>query len=427
MIRLTSFSILGIIIALCAYWVNANPGQVLLNWQGWEIRFSVSVLVLLVFLYTAMLFLLIKLLRWLNIFTFFSNPKRLAAKRAKAENLLDQAWGSYALGDYGLALKQGLKAKSANGEDHNVLRLLAKTTQKTDGEENPYLEKLKLSPGNKIWVHKQTLDSYLSQKNWLAAKAVVLLMLEEHPKNSNLLKKSILLNARLSDWKASKQSIALMEKNKSLFAKDDLKHIKAVIDYAVALEEKAAGKKTEAISLLKSSLKNDPSFSPASLTVIKTYIEQDDISAAEKALKEIWKLAPNNELAEIALELKPQESSNETFRRIKALCNSAPQFPESQHLLAKAAISANHWPEAKGALDSLIGSKNASKETYLLLAQLESKQKNDVEGEIRFQQRAEKQPIGHQWHCLNCGSNPKHYFPICSECGEFDSIHWTKN
>ena len=163
--------------------------------------------------------MVLKLLRWLNIANFLSNPKRLATKRAKAENLLDQAWGSYALGDFELALKQGQKAKSANGENNSVLRLLAKVTQKLEKDENPYLEKLKLSSGNNIWVHKQDLNKHLQDKNWPAAKEIVSLMLEEHPKNPYLLKEAILLNARLSDWENAKNSISSMEKNRSFFAK----------------------------------------------------------------------------------------------------------------------------------------------------------------------------------------------------------------
>jgi HemY protein len=218
-----------------------------------------------------------------------------------------------------------------------------------------------------------------------------------------------------------------MDTNKPLFAKDELKHIKAVIDYALALEDKAAGKKSDALNLLKSSLKNDPSYAPAALAAIKTSIEQGDVSAAEKTIKAIWKLAPNDELADIALDLKPQESSNETYRRLKALCDSAPQFPESQHLLAKAAISANHWPEARTALDKLLGTEKASKQTYLLLAQLEAKQKNDAEAESKHTKTAEKKPQGHKWLCKNCGSSPQHYYPICSECGEFDCILWASD
>ena len=163
--------------------------------------------------------------------------------------------------------------------------------------------------------------------------------------------------------------------------KSDLNHIKAVVDYALALEEKAAGKKTEALSLLKTSLNNDPSFAPAALAAIKTLIELGDIKTAEKTLKAIWKIAPNDELSDVALDLSPQESSTETYRRVKVLCDGAPHFAESQHLLAKAAIAAKHWPEARKALDTLIGSDKASKETYMLLAKLEVKQKNDYDAE----------------------------------------------
>lgn len=427
MIRLTYFSIIGIFIALCAYWITSNPGQVLINWQGWEVRFTVGVLIVLIVLYTIVFFMFLKLLKWLNIANFFTNPKRLAAKRAKAENLLDQAWGSYALGDFELALKQGLKAKSANGEDNNVLRLLAKTTQKLGKEDNLYLEKISKASGNKIWVQKQTLNEHLEDKNWKAAQKTVSLMLEEHPKNPYLLKEAILLNARLADWESAKNSIALMENHKSLFSKNNLKHIKSVVDYALALEEKASGKKSTALNLLKSSLKNDPTFTPAAIASIKTLIEQGDLNAAEKILKSIWKLAPNDELLDIALDMKPQESSNETYRRIKTLSESAPEFVESQHLIAKAAISAKQWPDARKALDKLIGSEKASKKTYLLLAELEIKQKNDADAETKYLQLAEKKPHGYKWQCTNCGANPKHYFPICDECGEFDSIIWSKN
>ena len=121
MIRLTAYILLALTIALSASWFASNSGQVSIVWQEWEVRFSVAVLISLLIIYTAFLWLSVWIIRKLNIFTYFSNPKRLAARRAKGEKNLDQAWSSYALGDYKKSIKFGLRARSTLGEGGDVL------------------------------------------------------------------------------------------------------------------------------------------------------------------------------------------------------------------------------------------------------------------------------------------------------------------
>ncbi|MDG1707383.1 MAG: heme biosynthesis HemY N-terminal domain-containing protein [Emcibacteraceae bacterium] len=424
MIRLTFFSILGIIIAYSAYWVSANPGDILITWQGWEIRLSVAVSVMLLILYTALLFVVLKILKWLNISALLGSPKRLAAKRAKGQKMLDQAWGAFALDDFDLALKYGLRAKASLEDDHNVLRLLAKATQMKGKETNPYLDALKLSPGNEAWVKRQELTDLIAHKSWQQALSTIHSLLENYPKNAFLLKENVLISARLSDWGQAKEAIAKAEKERNSLPKKDINHFKAVIDYALALEEKAAGRKDKSLSLLKTALKLDPNFAPAALASAKIYIEQADPKSAEKIIKTIWKNAPNRELADMAVELFPEESSSETFRRITKLTDSAPAFTESHHLLAQAAIEASHWPEAKVALDQVINNNHASKETYLLLSTLEQKQKNDGAAVETLKKKAENAKAAATWTCLECASSSYHYSPNCPTCGTFDGVTW---
>lgn len=421
MIRLTGYIVLAVFIALCAAWVSSNPGEVLIDWQGWEVRFSVTVFVFMALFYAFLIWALLWLTRRLNIFAFLHSPKRLAAIRAKAESELDQAWSEYALGDYKQAIKFGLRAKAKLRDDHNVLRLLASATLKLGEAKNPYMEKLAASKKSAVWTQTQELETKLEQKLWQGAKTLVQKMLLTHPGNHYLLELDFLLSARLGDWQLASVALQNALKQKGVIKKRA--HYRAVIDYLLALEEKAAGKRVETLDLLKSSLKNEPSFSPAALSAARYYIEQDDKKAAEKILKSIWKVAPNKELADIIIDLYPLESSAETFRRIKKLCDSAPDFLQSRHLLAKSAIAAEHWPEARKALENAINSNQVTKTTYQLFALLERKQKNDQESAKKYDLMSETAVADKIWSCSECNKQSEHYVPICSQCGEFDCVN----
>lgn len=426
MIRLTVFSIFGIAIALCAAWISANPGDILISWQGWEIRFSVAVFVMLMIVYTAAMLLFLKILRWMNISALLGSPKRMAAKREKAEKMMDQAWGAYVLDDYEGAIKFALRAKNTIGESNEILRLLASATNALGKDKNPYFEKLQTQENNKVWTGKIKLKKLLEQKDWSCAKSQITLLREHAPKNPWLLEQYIYTSARTSNWQETSNAISLAEKQRGVMKPAQLKALKAATQYALALEEKARGNKTECASLLKAALKSNPAFSPAALALAKLNLEQGDPSATEKVIRQIWQKAPNDELAELILEIQPEESSNETYRRIKKLTESAPDFVESAHLLAETAINAEHWPEARAALNKIIGSKDEAPKSYSLLAKLEEKQKEDSETAEKHQKKAASLSHHNQWVCEHCNTKHKHYVPLCNSCGEFNKISWQR-
>ncbi|HPF46052.1 MAG: hypothetical protein KDF58_03080 [Alphaproteobacteria bacterium] len=426
MIRLTFYSILAVIIALAAAWISASPGHVLITWQGWEIRFSVAVMLLLLVLYTVLFWFLVWLIKKLNIFAYFNDPRRLHAKRKKGDNDLDQAWSAFALEDYKEALKLGLRAKSKLGETGGVLRLLASTTIKLNSGENPYLEALRKIPSSVAWVEKQELDSLIEQKEWDKLGPLIRDLLTHYPKNKNLLKLNFLVTARQGNWQSAKTALNTALEQKNVFNQDEQKHYQAVIDYCLSLEEKAAGNKAESINLLKTVLKNDPAFSPAATSAARSLIERDDKRSAEKILSAIWKVAPTWEIAELIADLYPTESSNEAFRRVRKITDSAPDFVESQHLLAQVAISAKQWPDARKALEKVINSSKASQRTFLLMAQLEQKQKNDQKAADVWKEKSDRANQDNHWSCTSCQKKTAHYLPICPACNEFDTIKWQR-
>lgn len=425
MIRLTAYITLALLIALSAAWISSNPGEILITWQSWEIRFSLAVMALLILIYTVMIFAAIWILKKLNIFAYLADPKRLAAKRERGEKDLSEAWSAFALEDYKDAIKFGLRAKSTLGENPSVLRLLASSTQKMGNEKNPYYEQLQANDENAGWVANIELDHLIDQKSWSDAIQLIDKLLVRYPANKRLLRLNFKLNAKQDNWRKSRTALQRAIKEKGAFTSAEQKHYSAVIDYCLSLEQKAAGNKAESLSLLKSALKSDASFAPAALSAARLYIEQDDKKSAEKILASIWKLAPNDELADMLLELYPLENSGDTHRRIKKIAHSAPSYPESLHMLAKAAIDAEQWPDARGALNDVINADMTSQKTFRLLALLERKQKNDQKASEELLQKAETSKPDNHWSCSACHKSTAHYLPLCQNCGEFDKINWT--
>ena len=95
---------------------------------------------------------------------------------------------------------------------------------------------------------------------------------------------------------------------------------------------------------------------------------------------------------------------------------------ENNHLIARVAIEANHWPEAKKSLERNISSATATKTTYQLLASLEQQQKKDNVAVSKYMKLSEAAPVDTYWACNSCLTHEKYYLPLCQACGEFDSI-----
>ena len=110
MIRLFLYALIATFIALFASWVFSNPGQILMQWQDWEIRLTFALFIVLLIFYTAFILCFDRFIGWLKESLQLNSPKRLARKRELGQLELDQAWSLLVLDDLTQAVKQ---AKSA--------------------------------------------------------------------------------------------------------------------------------------------------------------------------------------------------------------------------------------------------------------------------------------------------------------------------
>ncbi len=420
MIRLALYIALAIIIALCAVWFVDNPGQMQLNWHGWEVRMSVAVFCLLVFLYTVFCWYIFRLYRWFRIDNPLKSPKRLESRRQKGLAELDLGWAALAVDDKAAAIRHGKKAHKLLPMDNGPLRLLLKAG---DSKRDKYLTALQDNSATRIIALKARLEDETKQKNGQAALEILQEMRAARPDNPWIAGRIFDQFIRLGNWEEAAGELDRLVKAKAVDSPQQ-KHMTAVIKYNQAVEADLSGQKTAARDFARTALKNDPAFVPAALFLARDYLAQGDKSKARKVIEAIWKISPHPDLAQCFLDLDPMESPSEKFRRIRKLAGLNDASRHSLHMLAEVAMDTEHWAEAKSALNRLVTEGRESQETCHLLARLERLQKGDQAAAEEYMARKNHAAPDPAWQCSNCRTILEKYTSTCPNCQAFGRIHW---
>lgn len=280
MIRLGLYITLAIFIALGAGWLANHPGQILLNWQGWEVRMSVAVLWLLIFLYTVLGWILFRLYRYFGADNPLNSPKRREARRKQGLAQLDLGWSALAVEDKVSALKYGKKAHGLLPDDHGPLRLLLKVAP--DQDRQKYLIKLEDDPKNRMVALKCRLDREREAENNQAALNLLEEMRQLAPGNPWISRKRFDIFTRLGRWTEATGELDRLVKAKAI-DKGEQKHLRAVLCYCLALEADLGGDKKAARNHIRHALKHDQGFLPAAMLRDRNNPEKGNKTGAIRA------------------------------------------------------------------------------------------------------------------------------------------------
>ena len=421
MIRLIFYVFLALLIAIAASWIAANPGEMILNWQGWELRTPFAVIISLFILYTVFLGLFFKFIASFKNINFFKSPARLAQRRKEGLKELNLGWSALTLEDRAAALKHGRRAKNLLANESGPLFLLAKA--ETPSGRMQYLKQLEKHSETSAWVKKSHFKTLMAENNSSGALLTLHEILKDYPHSRWAQRKMFDLQARLGKWNNARTSLKAAAKSEAITVSEN-KHFQAVLNYNQAVERHAAADKEQALELALSAVKLDPSFIPAALFAVRSLNASDKISKAKKILAQSWNVAPHPEMAILFKETMPTETAEERFRRAVKMTLDNKSHIESAHLIADTAMQSQHWREAKSALSALVQKGAATTKTYHLLAQLEQQQANDQVAAEGYMKKAASAAVNAHWSCKECGTDQQYYLPHCPSCQNFDTVCW---
>jgi HemY protein len=425
MARLISFFVIVGLLVAGTVWLADRPGNVSLVWLGWRVDTSVPILLLALFLALSALFAMLRLLGGI-----FELPGRFLAnrregRRRKGYLALTDGLAAVAAGDTDQARRLAKRAGNLLSDSSLTTLLSAQAADLSGDQEaarghyNTLLDRPETAPlGLKGLMTLALRRGDRGQALEFARRAYAI-----NPETPGLAPVLFDLQAEAGQWAEAESTVTRALKQGSIDAEEGRRK------RAVALHERAGRAMAQqdedvAWRLEQQAHNSDPGFTAAALRMAEWARRRGRPRNGLKAIETAWKVAPHPALAESYLDLSGAPSDLERVRKIEALAKVNPDHPDSHLAIAKAALRAKLWGQARTHL-GIVAKLRPSAEGYRLLAELEEKERGDVQAAKDWLAKAALSSADPAWHCLRCGETPVQWQANCPACGALDTLSWT--
>ncbi len=422
MIRLIAYLVFVVLAAWGLSWIADRPGNLTIEWLGYDIRTSVFIAtIVLLITFAAM-----ALLGWLGILTV-SAPKRLSRKMDQRRKRVGQEAvrrGIFAAGagDKLTALKATAIAKKATPEEPLALLLEAQAAQLNEDAiasrqafermlEKPEMAELGLR-GLYIEAKKagQTEAAKQFAERALTANAALTWS------SSALFE----MQCREGDWRSALKTLQIAKQNRHLGkAEADKRRGLLLTQLAIELEDsqqaKALAYATEAFEL-------SPSLVPAAAVAGRILTAQGQTSKATKILTQAWRNTQHPEIALIFAHARRGDAPRDRLSRVKSLVATGPTSLEGAVAIAMAAIEAKDWKAARSALEPYLANTPPAR-VCRLMARIEAGQNRDAGRAREWLARAARGAPDPIWMAPD-GSVSAEWQPMSPATGALGVLEW---
>ena len=395
-VRLLSLFILIMLAANAASWLMAQPGNLSIEWLGWQMEMPSSLAVTLVVVFALILVFFDRLQRalrsmpgWLGgrwrerrdtaghraltlglMAVSAGEPVEARKQAARARRLLNapqltgllSAQAAHLAGDHAAARRYFTAL--TDDQDTAFLGQIGLMRLAVDAEDSPAALKagrkaLDLKPQSAL-AATQLLQLHADQQNWTAALDVIAIVIKDRKKQTGTVPELLV-----------RQHIAL-------YYLDGLAALETEEDTACATGQFLAA------------LRNDPAFLPAIFALIDLYLKNDSKRKAIKLLETSFALVPHAGIADRLLALWDDNDGNSIARLIKLIPKKTePLQQAAYHIVSDMAASKGLDGEAK---------------------------------RLRALHDASMAAFG--WQCGVCKSRYDSWHSHCPACGQFAGLKW---
>jgi HemY protein len=428
MMRLLPALIAVALLIAAAVFLADRPGSVALSWQGWRVDTSVAVLGLgTAFVALAggwIVAMLIKLWRApRNIMRAWRERRRREGYRA-----LTQGMAAVAAGEPEEAERFARRADALLAEPPLTLLLSAQAAQ-LKGDEAAARRYFTAMLERKETAFLGTRGLIVqSLKN--GEEGVALQLAEQarrlRPKAGWVLRCLYELLARAGRWQEADAALSEAAKRKAIDAGDARRH-RAVITYAQG--RAASSESADALNAAARAHGLDPGLTAAALWYARLLQAAGKTRRARQAIEQAWRAAPQPDLAAAYAGLYPEENALARLKRCEQLTEANPDHVESRYALARAALAARLWGEARRHVQGGAGAESdpaaLSPRFCRLMAEIEAAQHGAAAAAAAWLKRAAESRLADPaFICAACNAAAPEWSPLCPHCRGFDTLAW---
>lgn len=422
--RLLGFILVLAGLTLAAVWLADHPGEVSLEWQGYRVATSMAVLVLATAAVALAATLLYELWRGTR-----SGPRRLVRERARRRRrqgyrALTQGLVAAAAGDVREARRLARRADGLIREPALTRLLSAQAAQLAGdeaGAERCFTAMLD-DPETRFLGLRGLLVQASRAGKWEEALDLARRAYAMRPKTLWVATALFELQARTGRWGEAQKTIEAAMRSK-LISPDFGPRRRAVVLAARARVARAGGRVREALKFAREAHRLAPELVPPAALAAELLATRGDARAAARIVEESWMRTPHPDLVEAYAAIRPSESPIERVKRFERLAKARPTHEETCVALAKAALSAGLWGEARRHLSAAV-EREPTARVFRLLAGLEEKEQGDGTAARRWLERAASASPDPAWVCSRCGAAAGDWAGHCPTCNAFDSLVW---
>ena len=382
MLKAIRFLVFIIILSFLASMLADSPGEVSLEWLGYKVDTSVAILIFVTVLFGIILTFFYN--TWINL---KKAPNRLFKirrdrRRERGYKALTQGMVAVAAGDAQEARRLAKKAEDLLAEPPLTMLLSAQAAQLSGDDEaaGKFFKRMSERKDTKyLGIH-----GMLNQAIQTGDKGVALELAEKahdlKPKTDNVSRTLFELQVQSGSWSDADGTTRKAIKNKNI---DDTigRRRRAVIAFQLSMEASMGGKMSEALNLAKRANNLVDGFIPATMQMARLLQAAGKRRKAASVIEEMWVTKPHPQLAEVMEELSSGTGVQEKMRTIEQLASYNKDHIESHLAIAKAALKAQMWLEAREHLNAtlLTQKTNPSARICRYMAELEEGEKHDIE------------------------------------------------
>jgi HemY protein len=346
MLRIFFFLIAVGLIALVAAWFADRPGEVVFNWQGWQIETSLTVV--LAGLLAMIGITMVGTALWLAL-------ARLPSRRREQRSLrgyqaVSRGLVAIGAGDANAARKMADLAHKLAPKDPLVLLLSAQTAQmKGDrhGAEDAF-RRMAAQADTKLLGLRGLFVEAQRRGDPVAARAYAEEAARTAPGLSWAGRAVLEFRCAAGDWVGA---LAALERNvqSGLVDRAAYRRQRAVLMTAQALAlEKTDQERSKTLAL--EAVKLEPTLVPAAVLAGRRLAEAGDLRGASRIIERAWKANPHPDLADTYANIRFGDSARDRLARVETLAQKAQGDAESALAVARAAFEAQEFAKARAAL-----------------------------------------------------------------------------
>ncbi|MFG1418327.1 heme biosynthesis HemY N-terminal domain-containing protein [Xanthobacter sp. V0B-10] len=420
MTRLVLILVILAALAFGASWIADRPGEISVVWQGWRVETTVPVALAAVAVVTGVMLAIWRLLALL-----IASPKLLAAlsrRKRRDQGLKAVSRGLLAIGSGDAATARKARAEAARLLPHEPLTHLL-TAQAAQFDNDPEaaiaaFTAMAARPETRLLGLRGLHMEARKAGDRAAAATIAAEAVADAPTLGWAADAVIEAHCAAGDYRAARTVLERQMAQKGI-DKAQYRRRRAVLLTAEALALEHSDPLV-ARELAQEAVRLAPTLVPAAACAGRLMGAAGELKKAAKIVETAYAANPHPELAEVEAHLRPGDAALDRLRRVRMLAGKAPGHVESAIALARAALDAHEYDEARRTLEPLL--EAPTQRVCLLMAELEAAENGDVGKAREWTARAVHADRDPAW--IADGVVSDHWRPISPVTGRLDAFTW---